>query len=98
MKGTWPRGRTRLLDKRARYLFSQDIKNRVENVMIADLLRNDLGRIAGNVRAPKINAMELIRKIESEGVVYELTNNAAGGLKLLRVNSIAYQDGAIVIE
>jgi para-aminobenzoate synthetase / 4-amino-4-deoxychorismate lyase len=54
MKGTWPRGCTRARDKEARNLFSQDIKNRAENVMIADLLRNDLGRIGGNVRAPKL--------------------------------------------
>ncbi|MFA6385103.1 MAG: chorismate-binding protein, partial [Candidatus Omnitrophota bacterium] len=54
MKGTWPRGRTRLLDKRACSRFSRDIKNRAENVMIADLLRNDLGRIAVNVAAPKL--------------------------------------------
>jgi para-aminobenzoate synthetase / 4-amino-4-deoxychorismate lyase len=54
MKGTWPRGSTRALDRTAWRLFSQDIKNRAENVMIADLLRNDLGRIANNVRAPKL--------------------------------------------
>jgi para-aminobenzoate synthetase/4-amino-4-deoxychorismate lyase len=54
MKGTWPRGRTRTLDKAARHRFARDSTNRAENVMIADLLRNDLGRIAVNVAAPKL--------------------------------------------
>ena len=54
MKGTWPRGRNSVRDIAARYRFSRDIKNRAENVMIADLLRNDLGRIGKNIRAPKL--------------------------------------------
>lgn len=54
MKGTWPRGGHIVSDSLARMRFQYDVKNRAENVMIADLLRNDLGRIGLGVRAPKL--------------------------------------------
>ena len=54
MKGTWPRGDTFISDVIQRFKFGRDKKNRAENVMIADLLRNDLGRVGFNVRAPRL--------------------------------------------
>jgi para-aminobenzoate synthetase/4-amino-4-deoxychorismate lyase len=54
MKGTWPRGRNTVSDCIERLRFQYDAKNRAENVMIADLLRNDLGRVGINIRAPKL--------------------------------------------
>ena len=54
MKGTWPRGDGALSDFLARQRFQFDSKNRAENVMIADLLRNDLGRMGREVRAPRL--------------------------------------------
>ena len=60
MKGTAARGRTTREDnERAEWLRS-DAKNRSENVMIVDLLRNDLGRIAkfGSVQAENLFAVE----------------------------------------
>ncbi len=46
MKGTAPRGTTLKEDKEmAGWLFSSE-KNRAENVMIVDMLRNDMGQIA----------------------------------------------------
>jgi anthranilate/para-aminobenzoate synthase component I len=54
MKGTWPRGPGFWSDLAARFRLKFDPKNRAENVMIADLLRNDLGRIGDRVRAPTL--------------------------------------------
>ena len=46
MKGTAPRGRTTREDREIAEWLRNDAKNRSENVMIVDLLRNDLGRVA----------------------------------------------------
>ena len=54
MKGTWPRGNNMISDLIAPFQLKYDKKNRAENVMIADLLRNDLGRVGMNIRAPKL--------------------------------------------
>ncbi|HTY12818.1 MAG TPA: aminodeoxychorismate synthase component I [Candidatus Omnitrophota bacterium] len=56
MKGTWPRGKDRWDDLWVKRRLHLDPKNRAENVMIADLLRNDLGKISvpGSVVTPKL--------------------------------------------
>jgi para-aminobenzoate synthetase/4-amino-4-deoxychorismate lyase len=60
MKGTAPRGRWRSEDEAARMALVNSEKERAENVMIVDLLRNDLGRIAtrGSVRASRLYEAE----------------------------------------
>jgi len=52
MKGTWPRGNSMFSDLIAPLCLKYDRKNRAENVMIADLLRNDLGRLGMKIKAP----------------------------------------------
>ena len=60
MKGTAPRGETHASDRaNARWLYRSE-KNRAENVMIVDMIRNDLGRIActGSVQVPRLYRLE----------------------------------------
>lgn len=65
MKGTAPRGRTAHEDRALAEWLRNDPKNRAENVMIVDLLRNDLGRVArvGSVRAEPLFAVERYRTL-----------------------------------
>ena len=60
MKGTAPRGSTTREDHRIVEWLRNDPKNRSENVMIVDLLRNDVGRLAqfGSVCVEKLFAVE----------------------------------------
>ena len=55
MKGTAPRLTEPQADAQAALALAADPKNRAENLMILDLLRNDLGRLAvpGSVRVPE---------------------------------------------
>lgn len=60
MKGTAARGLWSADDRRqADWLYHSD-KNRAENLMIVDMVRNDMGRIAepGSVRVPELFALE----------------------------------------
>jgi len=60
VKGTTRRGRTTLEDVEQAEWLKESEKNRAENVMIVDMIRNDLGRIAktGSVRVPELFATE----------------------------------------
>jgi para-aminobenzoate synthetase/4-amino-4-deoxychorismate lyase len=60
MKGTIQRGRTTLEDQWQSEWLKNSEKNRAENVMIVDMIRNDLGRIAriGSVRVPELFCTE----------------------------------------
>ncbi|MEW6515583.1 MAG: aminodeoxychorismate synthase component I [candidate division FCPU426 bacterium] len=72
MKGTWPRGTGPAADRRAQQRFQRDRKNRAENVMIADLLRNDLGRIGTCIRAPKLFTVTPYRTL------FQMTSTVTG--------------------
>jgi para-aminobenzoate synthetase/4-amino-4-deoxychorismate lyase len=60
MKGTAPRSDDPAADRRAAEFLGNDPKNRAENVMIVDLLRNDLSRVAqtGSVKVPALFSVE----------------------------------------
>lgn len=60
MKGTRPRGRFPEEDRALADELRESEKERAENVMVVDMIRNDLGRIAefGSVRVPELFTLE----------------------------------------
>ena len=67
MKGTLRRGLSLAEDEAGRAALAADEKNRAENLMIVDLLRNDLGRIAqtGSVRVTDLFTVETYRSLHT---------------------------------
>nr|WP_237693285.1 aminodeoxychorismate synthase component I [Octadecabacter algicola] len=60
MKGTAPRGATTQDDNALRDALQASVKNRAENLMIVDLLRNDMSRVSevGSVKVPDLFVIE----------------------------------------
>ena len=83
MKGTAARALTSGNDReRARWL-STSIKNRAENVMITDMVRNDLGRIAvpGSVQVADLFAVHRLRNVwQMTSTVSAITDASITGI------------------
>ena len=77
MKGTAPRGRTNAEDRAAAEWLRNDAKNRSENVMIVDLLRNDLGRLCA---FGSVNVDELFA-VERHPSLWQMTSTVSGNLR-----------------
>ncbi|MCQ8877156.1 aminodeoxychorismate synthase component I [Pseudoalteromonas shioyasakiensis] len=76
IKGTLPRCVDEIADQQQAVRLQQSSKDRAENVMIVDLLRNDLGKVAkpGSVKVPSLFA------IESFPAVHHLVSTVTGEL------------------
>jgi para-aminobenzoate synthetase component 1 len=77
IKGTRPRGATAADDERFRAELLTSAKDRAENVMIVDLLRNDLGRVC---RYGSVQVADLCR-LESYPFVHHLVSEVQGQLR-----------------
>ncbi|MBV9926681.1 MAG: aminodeoxychorismate synthase component I [Acidobacteria bacterium] len=77
MKGTAARGRWREEDETAAALLRTSEKERAENLMIVDLLRNDLGRVA---ETGSVKVEELFR-VERYPTVWQMTSTVAATLR-----------------
>ena len=76
MKGTAPRHPRTTLDRAVGDALTKSVKDRAENVMIVDLLRNDLSRVAviGTVAVPQLFQLERYE------TVWQLTSTVTAGL------------------
>ena len=79
IKGTRPRGRDRAEDRALACELLASAKDRAENVMIVDVLRNDLGRVCrpGTVRVPRLCRLE--RTAAVQHLVSTVTGRLAPG-------------------
>ena len=76
IKGTAKRASEQLLDDSLRQALAASTKNRAENVMIVDLLRNDLGKIA-EAGSVKVSAL---CEVESYEAVHHLVSACRGSM------------------
>jgi para-aminobenzoate synthetase component 1 len=95
IKGTRPRGKTP--DEDAAHLrdLTTNPKDRAENVMIVDLLRNDLGRVCefGSVRVPRVCEVETFRYVHH--LVSEVRGTLKPGLGPLDLLAASFPGGSV---
>jgi para-aminobenzoate synthetase/4-amino-4-deoxychorismate lyase len=95
MKGTAARGRDPLADQAARLRLASNAKDRAENLMIVDLLRNDLSRIAasGSVAVERLFEVETYPTLHQ--MVSTVTARLAAGTGIGRILEAIFPSGSI---
>jgi para-aminobenzoate synthetase/4-amino-4-deoxychorismate lyase len=95
MKGTAPRGPTLETDAIIRDGLAADAKNRAENLMIVDLLRNDLGRITrtGSVHASALFEIETYPTLHQ--MISEITAEAMPQIDLKSMLTALFPCGSV---
>ena len=95
MKGTAPRGVDAASDAALAQALTTSPKERAENVMIVDLLRNDLSRIAQphSVQAPRLCAVQSLPTVHQ--MVSDVTAQTRPGTTLAQVFAALFPCGSI---
>jgi para-aminobenzoate synthetase component 1 len=95
IKGTRPRGETPSEDQARREELLASAKDRAENIMIVDLLRNDLGRVCryGSVRVPALCRLETYRTVHH--LVSEVRGHLREGLGSIDLLRAAFPGGSV---
>ncbi len=95
IKGTRPRGRTRDEDRALARELLASAKDRAENTMIVDVLRNDLGRACapGSVRTPRLWRLERTRTVQH--LVSTVTGRLAPGRDAFDLLGASFPGGSV---
>jgi para-aminobenzoate synthetase component I len=95
IKGTRPRGATDAEDAALRLELADDDKERAENLMIVDLMRNDLSRICavGSVSVPSLLAVETFAQVHQ--LVSTITGQLADGFDGLDAVAACFPAGSM---
>ncbi len=95
IKGTRPRFDDALVDMLQTKALAESRKDRAENVMIVDLLRNDLSRVCapGSVKAPQLCGLESYATVHH--LVSTVTGQLREGLGAVDMLAAAFPGGSI---
>ncbi|MFP2769473.1 aminodeoxychorismate synthase component I [Oceanisphaera sp. KMM 10153] len=95
IKGTRPRGVFAAEDRQLAQELSEAPKDRAENLMIVDLLRNDIGRVCvpGTVKVPSLFAIESFPAVHH--LVSTITGELAEGLDGSELLAATFPGGSI---
>jgi para-aminobenzoate synthetase component I len=95
IKGTRPRGQDRVAERRLARELLTSAKDRAENVMIVDVLRNDLGRVCrpGSVRVPRCCRLE--RTTAVQHLVSTVTGRLSPGRDAFDLLAASFPGGSI---
>ncbi len=95
IKGTCARENERVRDKENRDALEQSDKNRAENLMIVDLMRNDLGRVCikGSIQVPElfeVKSFQYVHHLQSK-----ITGVLAKGFNAVSLLKACFPGGSI---
>ena len=95
IKGTRPRGQTPVEDSALAGDLLGSAKDRAENLMIVDLLRHDIGRVAeiGSVRVPELAVLETFPRIHH--LVSSVRGTLAPGRNAVDLLLAAFPGGSV---
>lgn len=95
IKGTAPRGDTRVLDAEAEARLRVSPKDRAENVMIVDVLRNDFGRVCrpGSISVPALWQTEALPTVWQ--LVSEVRGELGAGVSAANLLEACWPGGSI---
>lgn len=95
MKGTRKRGRSLKEDIKLRKDLKRSLKDKAENLMIVDLMRNDLGKICvpGSVRVPKLFVVERYHTVFQ--MVSHITGILNPNIGLIDILKASFPPGSI---